>query len=64
MKYLKSKNLESHISTITDIVNRHYNKKTIQIRTAPRSIKKRGVKNFIFENQFFVIVKDLVNTFM
>ena len=58
MKYLKSNNLESHISTITDIVNSHYKRKSTSVRTTPKTVKKRGNKEILFENQYFIIVKD------
>ena len=57
-KYLSSKKLEEHISSIIAIVNRHFNKKPNPIRTVTKSIKRKGSKEILYENQFFVIVKD------
>ncbi len=57
-KYLSSKNLEEHISIIIDIVNSYYNKKTKPVRPEKKPIKRRGSKENLYENQFFVIVKD------
>ncbi len=57
-EYLSSKNLEEHISTIIGIVNKHYNKKPIPTRNPTKLIKRRGSKEILYENQFFVIVKD------
>ena len=56
--YLSSKNLKEHISVIIDIVNRHNNKKSIPIRAPIKSIKRKGSKEILYENKFFVIVKD------
>ena len=58
VKYLSSKNLEEHISIIIDIVNKHYNKKPTPTRTETKPIKRRGSKETLYENQFFIIVKD------
>jgi len=57
-EYLSSKKLEEHISNIIGIVNRHYNKKSSPARTAIKPVKRRGSKEILYENQFFVIVKD------
>ena len=57
-KYLSSKDLEEHISNIIDIVNRHNHKKPNTTRTGTKPIKRRGSKETLYENQFFVIVKD------
>jgi len=57
-KYLSSKKLEEHISNIIAIVNRHCSKRPSLVRTVTKSIKRRGSKEVLFENQFFVIVKD------
>jgi hypothetical protein len=56
--YLSSKNLEEHVSIIIDIVNKHYNKKTFPARAEKKLIKRRGTKENLYENQFYVIVKD------
>jgi len=57
-KYLSSKKLEKHISHIIAIIDRHSKKKPNQVRTAKNPIKRKGAKEVLFENQFFVIAKD------
>ncbi len=58
VKYLSKNNLEEHISMIISIVNKHYNKKPVPTHTTTKSIKRRKVKEILFENQFLEIVKD------
>lgn len=57
-KYLSNNKLEKHISHIIDIVDRHNNRKPTPIRTVPKPIKRKASKDVLFDNQFFVIVKD------
>ena len=58
VKYLSSKNLEEHTSTIIGIVDRHYNKKSIKpALTTAKQVKRRGSKEILYENQFFMIEK-------
>lgn len=57
-KYLSSKKLEAHISKIIAIVNKHCNKKPSPVRIVTKSIKRKGSKETLYENEFFVIVKD------
>lgn len=57
-KYLTSKKLEEHISNIIAIVNKYCRKKPSPVRPITNSIKKKGSKATLYENQFFVIVKD------
>ena len=54
-KYLSSKKLGSHI---IDIIDRHNKKKPNLVRTGTKTIKRKGSKEILFENQFFTIVKD------
>ena len=58
VKYLSKNNLEEHISTIISIVNKHYNKKPVPNHAITKPIKRRKVKEIVYENQFFEIVKD------
>ena len=57
-EYLSCENLKEHISVIIDIVNRHNNKRPNLVRTKIKPIKRKGSKEILYENQFFVIVKD------
>jgi len=57
-KYLSSKKLGDHISHIIDIIDRHNKKKPNLVRTGTKTIKRKGSKEILFENQFFTIVKD------
>ena len=57
-KYLSSKKLEEHISHIIEIIDRHSNKKPNLVRTGTKTIKRKGSKEILFENQFFTIMKD------
>ncbi len=58
VKYLSSNNLEEHTSNIIDIVDRHYNKKSNkQSHAAAKQVKRRGFKEILYENQFFIIEK-------
>jgi hypothetical protein len=56
-EYLSSNNLEDHISSIINIVSR-YDKKKIPVRSSVRTIKRKGSKEVLYENEFFEIVKD------
>ena len=58
MKYLSSENLEEHITIIIDIVSKYYNKNSAPEHTGIKPIKRRGSKETLYENQFFVIMKD------
>ncbi len=58
VKYLLSKNLEEHTSTIIGIVERHYNKKSIKpTPIATKLVMKRKSKENLYESQFFTIEK-------
>lgn len=58
VKYLSSNNLEDHTSNIIDIVDRHYNKKSNKpTHTATKQVVRRGSKEILYENQFFLIEK-------
>lgn len=58
VKYLSKNNLEEHISTIMSIVDKHYGKKPVLTHATAKSIKRRKVKEILYENKFFEIVKD------
>jgi len=57
-EYLTSKNLEEHTPHIIDIVDRHSNTKSVLVRNGTKSIKRKRTKKAVYENQFFIIVKD------
>lgn len=57
-KYLSSMKLEDHISYIIEIIDRHVKRKPNLVRMETKTIKRRGVKENLFENQFFTIIKD------
>lgn len=57
-KYLSRKKLEEHISSIIAIVNKHCNKKSSLTQTVTKTIRRKGSKETLYENRFFVIVKD------
>ena len=57
-KYLTSKNLEEHLSNIITIVGKYYNKKPVPTRSRTTPIKRKKSKETLYENSFFIVVKD------